>query len=323
MVSAPVSTYLYSHGGGPQVLVWILALAPLPLLPLIYLLDEERHLPLPSTQQQCLEIWRTVCNRSVWQPMGFIYLFNLLQVKNAAWRQFLQTVLGFSASQLNTLLVASYVLLFAGMMVYKYTLMNKSWRWVYRMAILLNGLFSLLQLLLIQAGSHRPDSLSPSASFSVFGLSPFWFALGDDALAEFLVGIQFLPVTILMVSLCPTGSEGASYAMLTTVWNSAMMVAPALSTMLLGIWPVGLTSLQAGDLHGLFYLSLLTTALQMVPLVFLSWLPHGRAELEALAETEPSRWGGAIFLIILFGSMLYTLVVSLLNIVFPGWSGGV
>jgi len=49
-----------------------------------------------------------------------------------------------------------------------------------------------------------------------FGLSPFLFALGDDAFAEFIGGVQFLPTTIMMVHLCPAGSEGASYAMFTT-----------------------------------------------------------------------------------------------------------
>jgi hypothetical protein len=37
-----------------------------------------------------------------------------------------------------------------------------------------------------------------------FGLSPFLFALGDDAMAELIAGIQFLPTTIMMVHLCPS-----------------------------------------------------------------------------------------------------------------------
>jgi hypothetical protein len=34
-------------------------------------------------------------------------------------------------------------------------------------------------------------------------LSPFLFALGDDAMSELIAGVQFLPTTIMMVHLCP------------------------------------------------------------------------------------------------------------------------
>jgi hypothetical protein len=44
---------------------------------------------------------------------------------------------------------------------------------------LLNGLFSILQVLLIMG-------------MIMFGLSPFLFAFGDNAFADFLGGIQFL-----------------------------------------------------------------------------------------------------------------------------------
>jgi MFS family permease len=193
MVSAPLSNYLYAHVG-PQVVIYLLALIPAVTFPLCYLLKEERNVPIRSVSAQCNEIWDTVCSRSVWEPMGFIYLFNLLQVQNAAWRQFLRTVWSFSDSELNDLLVASYVLLYVGTMVYKYCFLQISWRHVYLGCILLNGVFSGLQLLFIRG--------------KTLGLSPFWFALGDDAMAEFIAGVQFLPCTIMMVALTPAGSEG-------------------------------------------------------------------------------------------------------------------
>ena len=73
----------------------------------------------------------------------------------------------------------------------------------------MTGLLSLAQVALIRGYTA--------------GLSPFLFALGDDALSEFIVGVQLLPVAVLMVNLCPPRSEGASYAMFTTAWNSAML----------------------------------------------------------------------------------------------------
>ena len=97
------------------------------------------------------------------------------------------------------------MLLYLGVMCYKYYFIKWSWRSIYIMTTLINGLLSILQIFLILE--------------ITFGMSTFLFALGDDAMAEFIMGIQFLPTTIMMVHLCPKGSEGASYAMFTTVNN--------------------------------------------------------------------------------------------------------
>lgn len=107
-----------------------------------------------------------------------VYIYNLLQVSNGAWRQFQKTVLHFSEAQINFLLVISYVLLYLGTMLYKQYFLRASWRRVYEVCIILNLFFSALQLLLIRG--------------KTFGLSPFLFSLGDEAFAEFVKGIQFL-----------------------------------------------------------------------------------------------------------------------------------
>lgn len=165
MVSAPVSTVLYVNVG-PRVIVQLLCFLPCLMFPLSILLEEEHNLLIRAIKDQCLEIWNTVCSRSVWEPMSFVYLFNLMQVTNAAWRQYLTSVQGFTASELNALLVASYVLLYIGTMVYKYFLLKASWRLVYKTCIIMAGLFSSLQICLIRGYT--------------FGISSFFFALVSE-----------------------------------------------------------------------------------------------------------------------------------------------
>ena len=220
MVSAPISTYLYSHvdGRGPQIIVQALAGLPCLVLPLAWCFAEQpatrtanqgssvsqtSAVTVKPVREQCLEIWRTVCSRAVWEPMAFIYVFNLLQVSNAAWRQFLVSVLHFTPANLNSLLVASYVVLYLGTLLYKYFLLQASWRRIYQVCLVLNLVLSSLQLLLIRGHT--------------LGISPFVFALGDDAFAEFLNGVQFLPAVILMVALCPPGSEGTETILFRTL----------------------------------------------------------------------------------------------------------
>mmetsp|Transcript_14458 Transcript_14458/g.29723 ORF Transcript_14458/g.29723 Transcript_14458/m.29723 type:complete len:549 (+) Transcript_14458:1-1647(+) len=335
MLFAPISTALYPTLG-PAAIVFVMGALPICIMPLVYMFREEFHPVVLTTKQQCNEIWNTVCSRAVWQPMGFVYIYNVLQVGNSAWKQYLVSTLGFTSVQLNSLLIASYVLLYLGIMAYKYYFIKWSWRSVYVITTVLNGFLSILQILLIKD--------------ITFGLGAFWFSLGDDAFAEFIAGVQFLPTTIMMVHLCPSGSEGASYAMFTTVHNAALNLSSMISTSLLSIWDVSKDALVAsspacegctpedgtctfekggitedacgaGDLSGMIKLTLLTTALQISGLLFVKLLPGTREELMALNYGHMSKVGGFIFLTITGISLLYSIVAGILNIVDPGWSG--
>eukprot|EP00934_Nitzschia_sp_Nitz4_P007866 Nitzschia sp. Nitz4//scaffold39_size137210//100059//103271//NITZ4_003214-RA/size137210-augustus-gene-0.194-mRNA-1//-1//CDS//3329550428//7856//frame0 len=308
MVAAPLASYLYSSLG-PHYVILLMALLPLSILPLVYILGEVPNMPVASTSDQCNEIWKTVCSRAVWQPLGFVYIYNVLQVANGAWKEYLRTTLGFTANQLNMIYIVGTILVYLGILSYKYFLMHRSWRLVYICTTLLNGLFSVLQVLLIWG--------------LTFGIPDFWFALGDDAFAEFIMGIQFLPTTIMMVHLCPSGSEGASYAMFTTVNNSAINVSAALATGLLQIWDVSKSALANYDLDGMVNLTYLTTALQVSGILFVGLLPKTKEDLFELKDKEhgSSVVGGTVFLSITFLSVLYAIFVGLMNIVRPGWSG--
>jgi BT1 family len=308
MCASPFSTWIYSWMG-PKYVFYLLAMFPLSILPLVYWMGEIRYGPVASTRDQCSEIWKTVCSRSVWQPLAFVYIYNVLQVQNAAWNQYLMTALGFTAVQLNLIYNVACVLIYLGVLVYKYYLINWSWRFVYVTTTLLNGVFSILQVLLILG--------------ITFGLSPFLFALGDDAFSEFIAGIQFLPTTIMMVHLCPTGSEGASYAMFTTVNNSAGAMSRALSTPLTAIWDVSKAALAKNELTGMVNLTLLTTAIQVSGILFVGLLPRTKEELFELRDRNfgSSSIGGFIFLGVTFASILFSIMVFILNVFAPGWSG--
>jgi hypothetical protein len=126
-----------------------------------------------------------------------------------------------------------------------------------------------------------------------------------------------------MVNLCPEGSEGASYAMFTTINNSALQVSRAVSTSLLGIWDVSKEVLAKHDLQGMVNLTILTSVLQFSGILLVRMLPRTKDELFELREMGfgSSRVGGFIFLVITLVSIVYAVTVGILNIVAPGWSG--
>ena len=100
-------------------------------------------------------------------------------------------------------------------------------------------------------------------------------------------------------------------------------LAPSISSMLLSIWDVSVEALEAGDLQGLFNLSLVTAMIQTSPILFLWMLPQTRDQLLELSSKPIGRSevGGIIFLLIMFSSMAYIIIVGILNIVNPGWAG--
>jgi hypothetical protein len=310
IATAPLSSTLYNTARGPGLVIGATAILPLTFFPFWYMLKDRKLTDLDlTTREQCAELWKTVCSRAVWQPMGFVYLYTTLFVSNSAWKQFLESVLGFTPNQLNALLILGGLLAFAGVVMYKLVFSRWSWRTLYLVGIGLNGIFSALQLLLIEG--------------KTFGLDPFWFALGDDALIDFILGTQKLPMCVMMVNLVPLGVEGASYALFTTTWNAASAVSDSLSTVLLGIWDVSKDALLDGDLSGLTNLTILTTVLQTLPLFFVWLLPQSVEDLNVLKSTHShsSKLGGLIFLSIVTLSVLWAIFVGVMNIFHPGWMG--
>lgn len=111
--------------------------------------------------------------------------------------------------------------------------------------------------------------------------------------------------------------------MFTTMSNSASTLSDAISTLLLGIWDVSKEAMESGDLQGMINLTVLTTLLQISGVLFVGLLPRTKEDLASL-HADPlsgSKIGGFIFLFVTFLSVLYALVVGVLNIIKPGWAG--
>lgn len=111
---------------------------------------------------------------------------------------------------------------FAGILAYKYLFFKASWRSIYMWSACLTTFFSLLQLMLIFQINQK-----------YLHLNNYLFSLGDDVITAYISGIQFLPVAIMYMRLCPAGAEGSSYAMLTTLGNIALVCASNLGEILM------------------------------------------------------------------------------------------
>ncbi|CAM9970789.1 unnamed protein product, partial [Ectocarpus sp. 8 AP-2014] len=287
---------LFNRGGWGWGLTFrqvclIMSMMPVLVLgPAVVCLWEERSKETKGVR----DIWDTIQLEAVWRPMAFVYIFNIFQVPNIAWQSYLQLSLHFEPYMLGFMAAAGSVMTCLGVTAYKNYFFHVSL--IYGWSVVVTTIFSALQLVLIFGLNRR------------IGLPDFWFALGDDVITQYIQGIQFLPVCIMYLRMCPNGSEGATYAALTTFGNIALNCAGSLGTLFAKLWDVGNDTLRNEDVSGLWKLTVLTSLISPVPLVLLRLLPASAAEQEALrADTKRSMRGGAAFVSVLVGSLAWTL----------------
>ena len=276
------------------------------LLPFVpYLLELETGCVPKNFFVQCHDLFCTAQLRAVWQPMTFVYVYNALQLTNAAWMNFLVEGLDFSAWQIGLVGVVGSVMAWFGIMTYEKFFFGANWRMVYFWCTTLASCIALGQIILV-FGINRK-----------IGIPDIWFSMGDDVLVEFVIAVQFLPMCIMYLGLCPKGSEGTTYAMLTTWSNLAGSLAFDISTALTVIWDVSSETIASGGYEGIWKLTLLCGIVGPLPLVLLGLIPKDKADQSKLQlDTQKHYWKGATFIAVMIFTLLITFVESIYEVYF-------
>jgi hypothetical protein len=270
-----------------------------------WLIEEEEVDSTVGVRQQIREIWDTVQLQAVWKPMAFVYIYNLFQVPNVGWQSYLQLTLHFPSWVLGLSVLLGSIMTLAGILAYKRFFFKSSWRAIYVGTTMLVAFFSCLQLILIFQINTK-----------YLHMSNYFFSLGDDVISAYINGIQFLPVCIMYMRLCPDGAEGASYSMLTTFSNVAFVVSSDIGNALSSVWDVSNDALRSNNLSGLWKISLLTSVASVLPLCLLFLLPKSPEDQDRLAKDQHrSRIGGAVFLIVLFASLGWSISSAIAELV--------
>lgn len=112
--------------------------------------------------------------------------------------------------------------------------------------------------------------------------------------------------------LCPEGSEGVTYALLTTISNLANAVGGDIGSAMTLIWAVDNETLESGDYSGMLKLTILTSCLQVFPLVLVWILPDSKEEQRKLRDSGVSNHNaGLTLLIVLILSLIITIGLSI------------
>jgi hypothetical protein len=130
-----------------------------------------------------------------------------------------------------------------------------------------------------------------------------------------VIAVQFLPMCIMYLGLCPKGSEGTTYAMLTTWSNLAGSLAFDISTALTTVWDVSSETIAAGNYTGVWKLSLFCGLVGPVPLLLLGLIPKNRDDQCKLQkDTKKHYWMGVIFIAVMIITLIITFVESIYEV---------
>ena len=292
----PIRLVFFINGAIPLVFL-------LPVVP--YLLELDTHCQAKNFYQQCRELFEVVQLRSVWQPMTFVYVYNALQLTNAAWMNFLVEGLHFTAWMIGIVSIVGSIMSWFGIMTYKKFFFASNWRIVYFWCTTLASVIALGQLILVLGYNRK------------INIPDIVFSMGDDVLVEFVIAVQFLPMCIMYLGLCPPGSEGTTYAMLTTWSNLAGSLAFDISTALTVVWDVGSQTIADGDYSGVWKLSLLCGLVGPIPLLMLGLIPKNKEDQRRLQQDETRHWGaGVIFITVMIVTLAITFVESIYEVYF-------
>lgn len=305
VIGGILGTYLYDNGTASSFdigqMFILQAAVPLVCLgvflwPLLEFVSVDS---LSRFEEQLSEVWRTLQLRAVWKPMVFIYVYDVMQVPNSAWSNFLVWGLKFNNKDLGYLTIASSVIGGLGYVIYRTFLFAVSWRKVYIVSTMVAFIFTIMQVALVL----RLNVL--------WGIPDVVFAVGDQILLVLSDSIHVMPHIIMFIMLCPEGAEGTTFALLTTISSLAGTVSSSIGTYLTSIWDVSNATLNEGNFEGILKLTILTSFIQTLPIVLVFLIPANRTQHQKeIDQGVTSFWAGFVLAMVILFSLVFTLAVN-------------
>ena len=279
--------------------------------------------------------------------------FNLCFVSNPGWSNFLYLALNFTNFEFGMLGTVASLLGAAGLWAYEQYFARSRWRFLYLWTSLLGGLFSVLQICLVTGNTAGIPkylfALGDTAFASFVGTISFMCAPRAAPRARFRVSHTRAPhlshcgglspspslarpisrarrpMCIMFFPMVPPGTEGTTYALISTWQNVASSVATNLGTSLACFANVSDSAIENHNYRGMLKLTVLTSLVQFVPIFFIygSWrgvrfLPDSMEESkDQIQKHGKSDVGGALFMLFFFGSIAASLFESFYVIADP------
>lgn len=296
LISVPTGHVIYQNNGS-GALFFLLAAFPFLLLPTYWFVREQdlKGGKLAAPKVQVINIWETVKSKAVYQSLGSLCFYMFLQIQNTALDDLLLSE-GLTDSDLNLTVTMGILLLFFGILVYKKFFMLRNWKHVYLATTVATAVLSLSQLLMANGVANLP------------------VAIIHRMLSGFVEAFELVPVLLIIGAISLKGSEATTFAMFMSIGTFAMGVATSISVSLQGRFNISKETLSDGSAGSMPFLIVIVTALPIVGLLGIRFLPTDRAVINSWKDTKKLTMGLCLLSSIAL-SIFYALVVSLLSFV--------
>ena len=222
---------------------------------------ENHPLPLeeeiqPSVKQQIQKLWWFLSEKEIYLPLIFIFIFTLKPSLNDGMTYFYLDELKFSYNFQGILSLLGYVAAIIGIIIYKFWLHKYSFKVIMVYTTLVFSLFNLLKLVLVLRINLQLGI--PDKSMAIL------LNLTTKSLSE----LQLMPVLVLACKICPKNIEAFIF--------ETIMGLKELGYTLSYLWGGGMNKalhIHKGSFHNLWILIILNTALPLISLIILCFVP--------------------------------------------------
>lgn len=253
VVGAAIPIVAFYYEVNPGVILWLNAgVVGLSALAMPFI----REQPHVATDKQ-LPLSECFHNPLLVRSLVFVFIVSSSPTSGDAFTYFQTDVLGFSASFISWTTVIQTAANFVAAFLYGRFLRKWNMRMVFQNTIVFTMLIGLVNVVVVQRWNVHvgiPDRL---------------FVVGDT-LAQGVAGeVIFMPVAVLAAQLAPAGREGTVYSIVMSVLNVAWATSAFLSGAIAKLF-----SIRDGNYQNLSYVIVTVSALTLIPLLFLQFVPE-------------------------------------------------
>ncbi|TQE11197.1 hypothetical protein C1H46_003203 [Malus baccata] len=204
----------FVHHLGPQGALGLLAIPPIFLTVLGFVIYEQRSTNLHSQRKRAAEevgvamsgIYKTIKLPQVWKPSLYMYLSLALSINtqegNFYWYTDPSAGPAFSQEFVGMIYAVGAVASIVGVLIYHKTLKNYPFRNLVFFAQLLYAISGLLDLTFILRWNLA------------LGIPDYFFVIMEECVFRIVTKIRWMPMIVLSTKLCPLGIEGMFFALL-------------------------------------------------------------------------------------------------------------
>ncbi|KAM1118537.1 hypothetical protein ACFX15_042047 [Malus domestica] len=204
----------FVHHLGPQGALGLLAIPPIFLTVLGFVIYEQRSTNLHSQRKKAVEevgvamsgIYKTIKLPQVWKPSLYMYLSLALSINtqggNFYWYTDPSAGPAFSQEFVGMIYAVGAVASIVGVLIYHKTLKNYPFRNLVFFAQLLYAMSGLLDLTFILRWNLA------------LGIPDYFFVIMEECVFRIVTKIRWMPMIVLSTRLCPLGIEGTFFALL-------------------------------------------------------------------------------------------------------------